>query len=76
MGKTISIYLDDHHIQSLEKHGNNSQVIKAALDMYFKTSQRPKSFVQVLETAKTIGQSENFSEAIEDWKHERGTDRW
>ena len=65
MGKTISIYLDDYHLQCLEKYGNNSQVIKEALDMYFKTSQRGQGFKQVLKIAKTMGKSKGFDEAID-----------
>lgn len=76
MGKTISIYLDDYHLQHLEKYGNTSQVIKNALDMYFKTTDRPQAFERVIKSAKALGKAERFDEVIKECKNERGIDRW
>ena len=77
MGKTISIYLDDKFISILKKQDKSvSGIVKEALDLYFKTSERKKGFFQVMESAEKIGMSEAFKRAEREWLKNRGSDRW
>lgn len=76
MGKTVSIYLDDQHLQQLAKYPNISKVVKKALDQFFKTDQRQEGFDKVLKAAKEIGDAPGFDEAVKEWEADRSSDRW
>ena len=77
MGRTISIYLDDKFISILKGQDKSvSGIVKEALDLYFKTSERKKGFNQVMENAEKIGMSEAFKKAEREWLKNRGSDRW
>ena len=76
MGKNISIYLNDRHLQRLSGFDNTSHVVKQALDLFFRVQDRKGGFDQVLSTADKIGDAYNFDEVVKQWKFERGTDRW
>jgi hypothetical protein len=77
MGRTISIYLDDKFVNILKSQDKSvSGIVKEALDLYFKTSERRKSFYQVMENAEKIGMSEAFKKAEREWLKNRESDRW
>ena len=77
MGRTISIYLDDELIDILKRQDKSvSGVVKDALCVYLKSSEREKGFDQVIESAEKIGRSKSFKEAENEWIKNRERDRW
>ena len=77
MGRTISIYLDDELIDTLKRQDKSvSGVVKDALCVYLKSTERKKGSDQVIESAKKIGMSKSFREAEREWIKNRERDRW
>lgn len=76
MGKTVSIYLNDQYIERLSQYKNSSQIIKKALDIFFKTEQRQEGFDKVLQSARQIGDTCKFDYAVKEWQLERDSNRW
>ena len=77
MGKNISVYLNDELLNLVENSGKPvSQVIQAALKNYFHSENKSAAYQKVVETARLIGNSYNFEEAVDELEHDRENDRW
>ncbi len=76
-GKNISVYLSKELLLLVESSGRPpSQLVQEALRKYFIDANRKKAAQQVVEFARTLGESERFAEAVSDWQHGREQDRW
>lgn len=76
-GKNISVYLNKELLALVESSGRPaSQVVQEALRHYFMDATRKEASRKVAETARVMGESKDFAEAVSEWRRERGADRW
>jgi len=76
-GKNISVYLNKDLLALVESSGRPaSQLVQEALRRYFMDANRQAAARKVAETARLLGESKAFAEAVSVWRRDRETDRW
>lgn len=76
-GKNISVYLNKDLLAMVESSGRPaSQLVQEALRRYFMDANREEAARRVAETARLLGESKGFAEAVSEWRRDREADRW
>ena len=76
MGRTVSVYIDDHLVEAARKTGKPlSRVVREALERYLGVEERKEKARELLATLKEIS-LEDLGRALQEVEAAREDERW